>query len=125
MCVGNAGNCEAEIMESDGNAVDEEEIIESVSRNVNETKIREMIQRVFVYPEDLMARPTEIMEGTIAGIYSYCGGRSMAVEWCTPCVVVKCMGDGKYVVCFYNQYDENLNYRIVAGDDILGRPIYP
>jgi hypothetical protein len=125
MCVGDAGNCEAEIMESDGNAV-EEEIIESVSRNVNEADIRVMIQRVFVDPEDLMARPTEIMEGTIAGVNSYCGGRSNAVELCTPCVVVKCMGDGKYVVCFYNRYDvDSLNYRIVTSDDIIGRPNYP
>ncbi len=123
MCVGNAGNCEAEIMESDGNAVDEEEIIESVSRNVNEAEIKGMIQRVRVYPNEVMARPSEITEGTIAGVCFYRGGRNMAVNWCIPCVVVKCMGGGSYVVCFYEGSSDDLDYRIVTDGEIFGRPI--
>ena len=113
-----------ELIESEDELIkSENELIESVVRTVNEDEIRGMIKHVYDYPENTTERPSKITEGTVAAIHSYNGPRSMAVNWCTPCVVVKCVPDGRFVVCFFEEYTDNFDYRIVSEEQILGHLI--
>ena len=103
-------------------------LIESVEQAMNEGEIRGKIKRVFVYPSDLTEKPLTINEGDVAGI-QICqeGGRSFAINWATPCVVMKRV-EGRdngirYVVCSFDQYKDCLGCHIVDKDGIHGPPL--
>jgi hypothetical protein len=113
----------AEHARLEAKSLSEVELIESVVRTVNEDEIRGMIQPMHVYPGHTMERPSEITEGTIAGVNCYNGPRTPAVKWCTPCVVVKCFPDGRYIVCLFKEYSNDFEYRMVTDGEILGQPI--
>ena len=115
-------NClEVEMILVEAEMILENKLVEDASQNLNEAEIRGKINNVSVYPWDLMERSSEIKEGDIAGVQIYTGPRSMAVNWCAACVVVKRVTQG-YVVCLFAEYSDCLHCRFVEEADILGPP---
>jgi hypothetical protein len=98
-----------------------EGLIADAIRKTDEAEIRGKIKRVFVYPGELTERPSNLEEGVIAGVSFYQGGRTMTVNWGTPCVVVHAAGND-YVVCLFDSYNDRLIYRVVEEDDLCGPP---
>jgi hypothetical protein len=102
----------------------EKQLIAEVKSKVPEEYIRSKIGSMRVYDTECEDAPSFFEEGSIASIAAYTGGRTMAVTWYTPAIVLKRLtSDNKYVVCIIDEHkDDDIDYRVIGMDCMRGPP---
>ena len=116
----------------------EMDLIESVRMTLDKDEIKKKLEResslvmkdrtrVEVCASKLTERSPFINEGDVAWVTVYTGGRSHAVLFANPCVVVRRVlrqdAGFQCVVCEFNSYNhDGLECRIVDEDCLYGRP---
>ena len=105
----------------------ETKLVEDANESLDEDEIRGMIRRGLFYPADLTERATTFKVGDFAGVKIYDGGRSMAIDWVVPCVVLKRVTTMEhkdaYVVCLFDQYEDSIGCRFVEDANLYGPPL--